>query len=411
MTTHLRVLRRSEFDSWFGVLGAAFGGALEAPEEREKWQSLAEPDRSVAAWEGDELIGTAGAFSFRMTVPGGAVLPTAGVTMVSVKPTHRRRGVLRSMMRRQLDDIRGWGESVAVLTASEPEIYGRFGYGIASAQLSARIETSRVRLSAPEGTDDLRLRLVAPKDPAVQQACEELYARQVPLRPGMLERRPGWEIVGVHDPESGRGGASPMSCVLAELDGELRGYARYAVRRDWEPAGPKSEVLLHDLEARDPAALMALLRYLCDLDLTSWLVLANRPVDDPWQHLVSDLRRCRIGYRDALHVRLVEVGAALEARTYAAPVDVVLDVADAFCPWNEGRWRLTGDSKGAVCVRTDDAPDLALSVRELGAAYLGGTSLVSLGGAGLVRELRRGALSEASLAFRSECAPWTAHGF
>lgn len=115
--------------------------------------------------------------------------------------------------------------------------------------------------------------------------------------------------------------------------------------------------------------------------------------------------------KDALHVRLVDVGAALEARTYQTPVDVVFEVEDSFCPWNEGRWRLTGDAKGASCVRTEDSPDLALSVRELGVVYLGGVSLASLAAGGLVRELRQGALAEASSAFASTVAPWLPHGF
>lgn len=411
MTTQLRALRRAELDKFFGVLATVFGGPLQTEEEREKWCALAEPDRSLVTWDGDEIVGTAGAFSFGVTVPGGTVVPAAGITMVGVLPTHRRQGLLRSMMRRQLDDVRAWGESVAVLTASEPEIYGRFGYGVASEQLTARIDTSKVRLALPAGTEDLRLRLVDAQDGDVLRRCEALYAERVPLRPGMLERRPGWERLTAHDPEPLRAGASPMFCVLAERDGELRGYARYAVRADSDAAGPKGEVLLRHMEALDPAALGALMRYLFDIDLTSWLTIANRPVDDPWLHMVSDVRRCEIGLRDSLHVRLVDLGAALAARVYAAPVDVVFDVADDFCPWNEGRWRLTGDAKGAACTRTDDAPDLALSVRELGAAYLGGPTLTALAGAGRIRELRRGALEEASLAFRGDVAPWLPHGF
>jgi len=141
-------------------------------------------------------------------------------------------------------------------------------------------------------------------------------------------------------------------------------------------------------------------------------VARGRPVDDTWQYLVSDTRRCRPRLRDSLYLRPVEVGAALEARTYAAPVDVVLDVEDAFCPWNTGRWRLSGDTKGAACERTTDAADLALSVRELGSAYLGGVSLAALGAAGRVRELRAGALTEASVAFGAAGpAPWLPHGF
>ncbi|WP_211279049.1 GNAT family N-acetyltransferase [Streptomyces longwoodensis] len=405
----LRVLRQDEWDGWYDTLLRAFGGVAEAPEERETWRALTESDRSLGAWDGDVCVGTAGAFSFRLTVPGGASVPAAGVTMVSVAATHRRRGVLTSMMRRQLEDVRSWGEPLAVLTASEPAIYGRFGYGAATFALSAEIDTARVRLSVPPGTEDVRLRYAAPGDALA--ACEEVYARTVPERPGMLARRPGWERVGLLDPESERGGASPLQCVLAQRDGETVGFARYRVRPEWTPSGPEGQVLLKDLAGMDPAARAALWRFLFDLDLTSSLKTRGRPVDEDWQHLVSDVRRCGMQVRDALHVRPVDVGAALQARTYQAPVDVVLEVADDFCPWNAGRWRLSGDAKGASCDRTTDAADLALSARELGAAYLGGVSLASLAAAGRVRELRGGALAEASVGFGSAVAPWLPHGF
>ncbi|MET7453329.1 GNAT family N-acetyltransferase [Streptomyces sp. NPDC005574] len=409
MGTEMRVLRRDEWDEWYDSLIRGFGGVPEAAEERAVFRDLTEIDRSLGVWDGDACVGTAGAFRFRLTVPGGAPVPAAGVTMVSVAATHRRRGVLRSLMRRQLDDVRSWGEPLAVLTASEPAIYGRFGYGAATRHVNARIDTDRVRLTVPPGTDDVRLRYAAPAD--ALEACEAVYARLVSGRPGMVARNPGWERLWVLDPESGRDGASPLQCVVAERDGEVVGYARFRVKADWEPAGPKGTVVAQDVEALDPAAHAALWRFLFDIDLTSAIDTRRRPVDEPWHHLVSDIRRCSLLVRDSLYVRLVEVGAALRARTYQAPVDVVLEVEDAFCPWNAGRWRLTGDAKGASCERTEDAADLALSVRELGAAYLGGVSLAALGAAGLVRELRQGALAEAALGFGSAVAPWLPHGF
>ncbi|MFJ5993824.1 GNAT family N-acetyltransferase [Streptomyces sp. NPDC092370] len=409
LSTGLRVLRQDDWDKWYDTLVRGFGGVPEAAEERKLWNSLTEFDRSLGVWDGDECVGTAGAFSFRLTVPGGASLPVAGVTMVSVAATHRRRGILTSMMRRQLDDVRSWGEPLAVLTASEPAIYGRFGYGNATFSLHAEIDTSRVRLSVPDGTDDVRVRYAAPAE--VLDVCEAVYARLVPARPGMLERRPGWERLGVLDPESERDGASPLQCVLAERDGETVGYARYRVKPVWESTGADGKVVLEDSAALDPAADAALWRFLFGIDLTSTIVVRGRPVDDAWQYLVSDLRRCNPRLRDSLYVRPVEVGAALGARTYQAPVDVVFEVEDAFCPWNAGRWRLSGDAKGASCERTADAANLALSVRELGAAYLGGVSLASLGAAGRVRELRRGALAEASLGFGAGAVPWLPHGF
>ncbi|MFI2432204.1 GNAT family N-acetyltransferase [Streptomyces sp. NPDC018693] len=405
----LRVLRQDEWEQWYDGLLRAFGGVPEAAEERELWRSLTEVERSLGVWDGDACVGTAGAFGFRLTVPGGAAVPAAGVTMVSVAATHRRRGVLTSMMRRQLDDVRAWGEPLAVLTASEPAIYGRFGYGVATHWLGAEVDTSRVRLSVPAGTDDVRLRYAPPAE--VLDACEAVYARRVPERAGMLARMPGWERLGLLDPESEREGASPLQCVVAERGGEVVGYARFRVRAQWSPEGPCGTVRVQDAEALDPAAHAAVWRFLFDIDLTSTLSVRGRPVDEGWLGMVSDIRRCRVRVRDGLHVRLVDVPAALEARAYLTPVDVVVEVEDAFCPWNSGRWRLSGDAKGASCARTTDAADLALTVRELGEAYLGGVSLASLAGAGRVTELRKGAVAEVSVAFGAVLAPWLPHGF
>ncbi|HEY5836273.1 GNAT family N-acetyltransferase [Streptomyces sp.] len=409
MTTDVRVLEPDQWDTFFDRLGRAFGGMLDASQERELWRRLTEVERSLAVWDDDGIVGTAGAFSFRMTVPGGAPLDVAGVTMVSVQPTHRRRGVLTSMMRRQLDDFRERGESVAILTASEPVIYGRFGYGIAARQMYASVDSTRVVFAAPKGVDAVRMRLV----PAAEgrESCESVYARRIPARPGMLARQPGWDALPVLDPPEDRAGAGELLCVLAEVDGEVRGYARYSVRSGWNNAGADGTVNLRDVEALDPVTYAALWRYLAGIDLTSRLVFRNRPADDPLLHLASDMRRCEIGLRDGVHLRLVDVGAALAARTYAGPVDVVLDVEDAFFPANTGRWRLTGDAKGAVCERTADPADLALPVGVLAAAYLGGPSLRALADAGLVRELRPGALTEASVAFRGVVEPWLPHGF
>jgi predicted acetyltransferase len=406
--TELTVLAPEDFDRWWDGLVRAFGGSA-APEERELDRSLTEFDRSLAARDGDEIVGTAGAFSFRITVPGGAAVPAAGVTMVSVAATHRRRGVLTSLMRRQLDDVRALGEPLAVLTASEPAIYGRFGYGAATFQLDAEIDTSRVSLAPPAGTEDVRLRYAKPAD--VLAECEAVYAALVPLRPGMLARQPGWERAALVDPESEREGASALQCVVAEREGRVTGYARFRTKLGWGPGGHDGTVTLEDLAALDPATDAALWRFLSGIDLMSTLTVRGRPADDAWQYRVDDIRRCRTRLRDCCYVRLVDVGTALSARTYQVPVDVVVEVEDTFCPWNAGRWRLTGDAKGASCERTSDAADLALSVRELGAAYLGGVSLLSLAGAGRVSELRPGALTEASVAFGSPVVPWLPHGF
>ncbi|MFJ9324813.1 GNAT family N-acetyltransferase [Streptomyces sp. DSS69] len=411
MTSELRVLRPAEWNAWFACLERAFGGVERPPESRALWQELTEHDRSIGLWDGEACVGTAGAYSFRLTVPGGVAVPTAGVTMVSVAGTHRRQGLLRKMMRRQLDDVRSWGEPLAVLTASEPAIYGRFGYGAATRALSLDVDTARVQLDLPPGTDEVRVRYADPV--AALPACEDVYGRLAAERPGTPVRQPKWEQAAVIDTEQDRAGASPLQCVLAERDGEVAGYATFRVRPDWNRAGPKGTVALRDLAALDPASYAALWRFLFGIDLTSTVETGERPVDEPLMQLVSDVRRCEARVQDGLYVRLVEVGAALEARAYRTPLDVVLEVEDDFCPWNAGRWHLVADAKGsASCRRAPDrTPDLELSVRELGTAYLGGVSFTSLAAAGRVRELRPGAVEEVSTAFSWHVEPWLPHGF
>ncbi|MFF3858336.1 GNAT family N-acetyltransferase [Streptomyces sp. NPDC002209] len=411
MALEMRVLLADEWDVWYDHLELAFGGVPDSPAERKLYRSLIETERSLGVWDGETCVGSAGAFSFRLSVPGGALVPAAGVTTVGVSPTHRRRGVLTSMMRRQLDDIRAGGEPIAVLTASDPAIYGRFGYGTATYSMAVDIDTTRVRLSVPAGTDGVRLRLVDPQKALPD--CERVYAGLVAGRPGMPARQPGWERQGLLDPPTMRGGASPLKCVVAEgADGEVLGYARYRVKPDWDQSGSDGTVSVLQVEALEPAAYAALWRYFFGIDLT-WRVQAyGRPVDDPVLHLVSDIRRIQARQRDALHVRLVDLPAALRARAYGTGLDVVMQVEDAFCPWNEGRWRLTAEAGGPVtCTRSDEPAELELSVRELGSAYLGGVALTALAAAGLVRELRPGALAEASRAFAGDVAPWLPHGF
>jgi predicted acetyltransferase len=436
----LSALAPDEWDTWYGVLERAFGGVAEAPEERALWHDLTEYGRSIAVYDGKptrQLVAGSGAFSFRAVVPGGEQVPAAGVTMVGVLGTHRRRGVLTAMMRRLLDDARERDEPLAVLTASEPAIYGRFGFGVASRKMRVTIPRHRVRIDAPSGSAAHapvpRLRMAEPAEAA--PACEALYGRVGPARPGWLSRPDGWERQAVLDPESYRSGGSPLMCVLAEdpgdpedtagpettadsadtadsASGSLRGYARYSVRPGWEWQGSKGTVTVRDIQAADPVAYAELWRYLLEVDLTDTVSCLNLPVDDPLLELVTDARRCDVGVNDSLHARLVDLRAALAARRYTRPLDVVLEVADGFCPWNEGRWRLSADAKGeAVCERTADQPDLLLGVRELGAAYFGATSLSQQAGAGRITELRPGALAEASGAFATDVAPWLPRGF
>ncbi|MGY9066880.1 GNAT family N-acetyltransferase [Streptomyces sp. CAS3] len=381
------------------------------PEATNLWRDLAEPQRCMVVKDKDTIAGTMAVFSFRMSVPGGHLVDTAGVSMVSVQPGYRRRGILSTLMRHQLESLRYAGEPLAVLTASEAPIYGRFGFGVAARQLSLDIASRRIRMTDPPGDgSEVELTVTAPDEALA--VCEKLYAHQVPLRPGMLERSPGWERLPILDPPAWRQDASPLKCVIARRDGVVIGYARYAVTVHWSRTNTaEGTVRVRDIEAVDPQAYAALWRFLLETDLTSKMTVPNRPVDEAFLHLVSDVRHCTPTVLDSLYVRVIDVPAALTARNYAAAIDVILEVKDSLAPWNHGCWRLSGDTTGAACTRTDASPDLTLDATALGSAYLGGVSLTELAQAGRVSEHQPGALAAATTAFAATAAPWMPYAF
>jgi predicted acetyltransferase len=389
----LRPATREEFDAFSRAAMSAFHREY-TETDRLRYERIDEPERSLA-WFDDEgrIVATTAAFTRTITVPGGQV-PCAGVTAVAVVATHRRRGLLTSMMRRQLDDIRDGPEPIAALWASEGPIYGRFGYGVATvhARLLARRPAARLA-SRPTPGDPLR---AGPAGEHVD-AMRAIHARVLPTRPGMFDRPGPWWSDRLHDPESNRDGAQPLRAVVAD-----DGYALYAVKPGFDEDGPAGEVRIRELVAATSEARAVLWDFLLDQDLTRRIAWELAPVDEPLWLMVTDAPSVRRSLADAIWMRLVDVERALSARTYATDPDVVLEVTDAFCPWNEGRYRLAG----GACERTGAEPDLALDVSALGAAYLGGTTLLELALAGRVRELRPHALVRASAAFRGDVAPW-----
>jgi len=404
-----RPLAENELDRFLELDEIAFTEGPASPELDAINRELLELDRTIGVFDGPLLVGGASIFSFEMNVPGGLV-PFAGVSWVSVLATHRRRGVLSAMMRHQLHGLHeSGGEAIAGLTASEAPIYGRFGYGPATKAVSLTIPRHENALRLPEGTEAVTLRLVPTADTI--DVCDEVFARQVSKRPGAIVCTPAWARVHAADLSEWRGGGSRLRTVLAERDGKVVGFTRYRTKPEYHHGVHVGCVSVSGILADDAAAYAALLRYLVNIDLTTTTALIGLPPDEPVIHLLMNPRAAEMSVDDKLYLRLVDVDRALASRTYSAPLDLVIEVADVFCPWNDGRWRLYGDEKGAHCERTDAAPDLALGVRELGAVFLGGTTFTSLAAAGLVEERRSGALGEASRAFSAYLAPWLSYGF
>jgi predicted acetyltransferase len=415
----IRPVTHEESAAFRDVEDHAFHAGVTPPERIALWDQLFEPERSLAAIDpsaattssvsGGAIVGTAGAFSFQMAVPG-AVLPVAGVSYVSVLPTHRRRGILRSMMRRQLTDIATRGEEpVAALWASEAPLYGRYGYGCASSDAVFRFERGEGGINAP-ADPALSLRLVTPADALPE--LTKVYDTVLSAQPGFFERDERWWQRSLYDTEGSRGGAGPLRCLLVSDAAGPRGYALYSGLQRWDHGEylPDSMISVRELVAADSAAGAALWRDLLSRDLAAEFVAAHRPADDPLLYQLTDPRRARPQVSDGLWVRIIDLPRALAARAYSCAVDVVLEVTDSMLHGNAGRWRLhaaaPGSAASVTCERTTDAASVALDIRELGAAYLGGTRLGALAAAGLVTEVQPGALAPLSAAMTWDPAPW-----
>ena len=400
----LRPIDLAELPGFYRALAETFG---EDPrdDDREHFARTFEADRSIAAFDGGEVVATAGAYSLEMTLPGGP-RPVAGVTIVGVLPTHRRRGLLTEMMRRQLTELHERQlEPVAALWASEGVIYGRYGYGVAARQVGMTADRDQVRLRPGTPAGSGRVVLASPEQARPHEMAVYEQVRREAV--GFLARSDEWWDRILRDPEHIRGDATARRHALyTEQDGSVSGFVTYRFKEEWTRARNDSEVRVIDVFAVTPQAYGALWAYVAGLDLYPRLRKDRAPLDDPIQHMLADARAFRPEVYDSLWVRLADVGRALADRAYATPVDVVLEVADDFCPWNAGRWRLSGDETGATCAPSTDPADLVLTAAELGAVHLGGPTLVGLAAAGRVEERTAGALRAASRAFAGDRQPW-----
>jgi predicted acetyltransferase len=335
-------------------------------------------------------------------VPGGEVA-AAGVTWVGVLPSHRRRGILRELMRAQLDDVRERGEPLAILWASEAAIYGRFGYGV-SAPLT-EMNADRSRFAFRDDPGPVGAVRIVDHDEA-KHLLPRVYEQVRRDIPGFVERSADWwEQYRLADPEHWRRGAGPKFFAVIEIDDEPVAYAIYRIKVDWEEGFSKGQVRLVETLAASPVAARELWRFVFGIDL---IVRVRGKYDpaSPLFLLVTDPRSLQLKVSDGLWLRFVDLEAALAGRTYGVEDSVVIEVRDSFCPWNEGRWRV-----GHEVGRTDDEAELELDSADLASAYLGAFDFRHLAEAQRVRELEPGALERATNLFRTPRPPFCSEDF
>lgn len=390
-----------ELEAFWRLAGEPFG---EAPDDDTLTyqQALSELARTFAAREDGVMVALGAAQSLDVSVPGGAAVPMAGVSLLAVLPTHRRRGLGRAVMRRLHDQAGERGEPLAGLWAAEGGIYRNYGYGVGARTAAVELD-ERVVWRTAHTQREPSLRLVD-LDEAVEMGCALVgrirdHTAGVPC---LSEDRLRLHLF--HDPPAWREGGGPRTFVAAE-DG--RGLASYRVSVDWQTVGPSGQANVDWLVADDGATEARLWRYLSEIDLVHSVRALGRPLDDPVPLLATDARRVRVTTTDGLWLRVLDPQAVLSARTYGADGRWVIEVVDGD-GYADGRFALTAEGGEGECQAADPAAvaDVTLPVQALAAAVLGDERPSRLARADLADEHTAGALASLDRMLATERAPW-----
>lgn len=399
MAVEVRAIEAGEYETMRQTMGLVFG--FDPPEGDERFRNLVPLDRTRCGFDGGQMVSTSGAFDLEMTVPGNHVR-CGGTTMVSVLPSHRRQGLLRRMMRSHLDDVLEHEEPIAGLWASDSAIYGRFGYGCASDCYEITIDREHIdrhRLAA----DAAPVRMVDREEALT--VAPLLYDRLRSITPGFFDRKPGWwESRTFRDSDSAREGATSLRFAVVDGTDGVDGYVAFRTKANWDDGHGAGKVVIRDLFGTTPEAWAGLWSFVLSQDLITRIEADLRSTYDPIFDLLSGSRRAKAVRSDALWIRIMDVPAALAARSYAAPIDVVIEVHDPLGDVS-GVYRLTADTEGSECRPVTDAATVAIDLEDLSACYLG---LSRFRGLARVGRLSGDPLALAALdaAFTWDPQPW-----
>ena len=405
MTIEIRTIREEE-------LGAYLDAALTAFLERrtdltrivEEVRSVWDLSRTWAAFADGRVCGTFRSWATEITVPGGRRLPAAAVAGVTVLPTHRRRGILRSLVAVEHGSARERGEIVSLLYASEYPIYGRFGYGVGCRQATWSLDAAATGFHAsPPGTVE-----IVPSDAVARATLVDVYEAWRHRQPGEIRRFDvRWDRDLGLSPDPWGEGWKGFLALHRDPGGLVDGYVRYTAESRWERGQPRNVIKVDELHALTDDAYAGLWRFLAETDWVASVRAERRTPSERLPWLLTNARAAALeDVGDGLWVRLLDVAAALEARTYAVADTIVLDVVDAEVSTGRQRLLLEATPDGARCRPTTRSADLTVPVAALGAAYLGGTRLRDAARAGGADAHRAGALEAADRLFRLPDEPW-----
>lgn len=365
MSYDIRPITADEVFAFRSAVTLGFGQDAK-PDDDARFLSLLPLERTVAVFDGADIVGNLGDFPLQLTVPGGAQLAMAGMTMVGVRATHTRQGILRSMVNHYLDKAVERGEPVCGLWSSEPGIYGRFGFGLATESHYIKIDTRHLHMNPP--SDSIQVSMIEADE--IPTLVAPFWSRMATQRSGFLERSDArWQDL-IRDPEHRREGGSASRHIVAKRDGNVVGYLAYRQMNKWDGFVADGSINVLGLVGEDIDAHRALWYYATNVDLFPNVSFWDAPTDDPLAYEVSNSRSVHRKLTDALYVRILDVTSALSARTYEADDDLVVEITDQL-GYADGTFKVSVRGGAAEVSESTDSPDVSIGVRELSAMYLG----------------------------------------
>jgi predicted acetyltransferase len=412
MSVHIRTIDPAETAAWFASVMTAFLERVDPDAIAAEVLPLWDFRRVWAAFEDATIVGTARSWGTELTLPGGTLLAGSAVAGVTVRPTHRRRGILSQLMAVELAGARERGEAVALLYASEYPIYGRFGFGpaVPMATWTVASHDTRLRGRTPPGAVTIE-----PASRVSRDTVRRIFHDWRPRQPGEI-----WRREFTWDDDLGLRTATWSTlwkgfvALHHDAAGHPDGYVRYHVDEKWEQRQPRNVLHVDELHALGDAAYADLWRFVLDVDLVVTVRAERRSPAERLPWLLSNARAAQASdVADGLWLALLDVPRALAARSYERTASLVIETVGGPGVAGDHRTRVLLDAspEGATCVSTDRAPDLTLDVAALSAAYLGGARLRDDVLAQGADEHRPGALAEADALFRMAELPWCSTGF
>lgn len=400
----IRPVTEDEYPAFVEAFMEGFSDDVPSEAFASRIQATLPPERTLAAFAGTAMVGTFGGYDLELTVPGGT-MPMEGTTVVTVHATHRRRGLLREMMVAHLDNASRSGYPIAGLWASESDIYGRFGYGIAARSMTIELQSRDIVFRDDVPVD--RVRKVDAEEAAALFPGPFDAKRSV--TPGMLARSADWWEHSVFpDEEWMRSGRTKRRYVVHDGPAGVDGYASYRLKYESGDGHDGGEVAVVEFIAATPAAEASLWSYLTHIDGRPKTEAWNVPVDTPLPAMVREPRRVKIKrVFDTLWIRILDVGAALSGRTYEEDGEVVLALRDPFRPETEGTYAMTVLDGQATVERIDhrSRADLEMEIDVLGALLLGGGDALAYAAANRITGDADRVLGLHRM-FRTVAAPW-----